>query len=262
MKTRLIALIAILFLTVSFIQAQATVQLVGSGKTGTITPGETVTGEILVSEDGKNLQPIGFVGHNGSNRFQGDFDAWYFDPTPGENYVISVTATGGDLIPTLLIVSENRTPTLPMDRIVTVSALDANADEDANAGVCLRHTADRRYTILVYRQYNTAQTGQYELTLTTATEDALTGGSPTAVCPVGTFVTTVPDTVVNIRNGDGVRFAAIGRMQPNELYVVLGVGSVRGWRHILFMDDTGALRDGYVSERYTIMTTRQPGDSP
>lgn len=254
MKTHLISFIFILLLTVSFVQAQEAVQLVGSGKTGTITPGQTVAGEILVSEDGKQLQPINFVGHNGGNRFQGDFDAWYFDAVAGENYVISVKATGGDLKPTLLLIGEARIP--------TVSALDANADNDTNAGVCLRTAAERRYAILVHRTYNSAQTGQYELLLKTATEDELTGGSPTAVCPVGTFVTTLPDTVVNIRNGDGVRFAAIGRMQPNQLYVMLGVGSVREWRHILFIDFMGELRDGYVSERYTLITSAQPGDSP
>ena len=252
MKNLLI--VFILVFCFSFVQAQETVKLVGSGKTGTITPGQTVTGEILVSEDGRDIQPISFVGHNGSNRFQGDFDAWYFDATQGENYVISVKATSGDLKPTLLLTIEARIP--------TVSALDGNADDDANAGVCLRDSGEGTRVILVYRQPNTAQTGQYELSLTTATEDELTGGSPTAVCPVGTFVTTLPDTKVNIRNGDGVRFAAIGRMQPNELYVMLGTASVREWRHILFMDYTGALRDGYVSDRYTTITSAQPGDSP
>lgn len=262
MKIRLIVFVLVCFLASSLAHAQENVSIAGSGKTGTITPGQIVIGEILVSEDGRDLQPISFVGHNGSNRVQGDFDAWYFDPTPGENYIISVTATSGDLKPTLLITSENRNQQLPHDRIVTVSALDANADKDARAGVCLRDTADRRYTILIHRQPDTAQTGEYELSLTAASADELTGGSPTAVCPVGTFVTTIPGTVVNIRNGEGVRFEVIGRMQPNQLYSLFGKASVLGWRHILFMDDTSALRDGYVSERYTIVTTKQPGDSP
>jgi hypothetical protein len=254
MKIRMIVFVLVCFLLFSFVQAQKTVSLVGSGKTSAITPGQTVSGEIFVSADSKDIPPISFVGHNGSNRVQGDFDAWVFDAALGENYIISVKATNGDLRPTLLLTTEERIP--------GVSALDSNADEDANAGVCLRNTADRRYTILVYRQSGTAQTGQYELSLTAASADDLSGGSPTAVCKVGTFVTTLPDTVVNIRNGEGVRFGVIGKMQPNQLYVMLGTASVPDWRHILFMDDAGALRDGYVSERYTIVTTKQPGDSP
>jgi len=258
MKTRLIVFIAMLFLTVSFVQAQEAVSIIGSGKTGAITPGQTVSGEIFISDNGRDIQPINFVGHNGSNRFQGDFDAWVFDPTPGENYIISVTATGGDLKPTLLITSENRNQQLPQDRIVTVSALDANADKDASAGVCLRDTADRRYTILIHRQPDTAQTGEYELSLTAASADELTGGSPTAVCKVGTFVTTLPNTTVNIRAGDGLSFRIIGKMQPNQLYLLFGAASVGDWRHIEFFDDSGQMRDGYISKRFTVITGAQP----
>ncbi|HEX2907563.1 MAG TPA: hypothetical protein VHO69_11915 [Phototrophicaceae bacterium] len=226
---------------------QEPVTVIGSGATGTITPGETVTGEIEFSARGSRLAPITFVGHNGSNRYQGDFDAWTFAAVPGENYLITVTATGGDLIPTLMLTAEAPIPTL--------AALDLNADGNSQAGMCLRAAFYERYAILVERQAGMAQTGSYQLTLTTAAETDLTGGSPTAVCSVGTFITTRANTRVNIRAGNGLNFAIVGQMEPHAFYSLFGGNAGEsGWRHILFFDDNDQLWDGYVSARLTTIT--------
>ncbi|MBI5666367.1 MAG: hypothetical protein HZC41_00045 [Chloroflexi bacterium] len=242
MKTRLIVFLLVFCATLSFVRAQDNVRVVGSGTTGTITPDETVTGEILNSASGSAITPISFIGRNGSNRVQGDFDVWYFDAVPGENYVIRVTATRGNLRPTLLLVAEGRIP--------TISALDTNADEDASAGLCLWQATGQQYAILVHRQPDTTQSGDYDLTLTAATGNDLSGGSATTVCSAGTFVTTLPNTVVNIRAGNGLRFRVIGQMQPNQPYWLFGPPAAGGWRQIGFFDD-GEVRFGYVSERYT-----------
>ena len=250
------------------------IPVLGSGDTGVISYGETVTGEIEVSADAADMLPIQFVGHNGANRSQGDYDVWYFDAPKDDGSVITITATSGDLIPTLLVVSDADSSGSYPNPIPGVSAWDQNVDGDLNAGACLfavsRHNpyADsasdsRRYAIVVFRQEDTAQTGSYTLTLEKAVNDAeISGGSPTAICRVGTFVFTRGNIAINIRSNPGLQFSIKGRMQPGEPY---NFSHTYGdWTHIDYWDGD-SICDGYVKSSLTRLTgelNEAPEQSP
>src|SRR5690242_14173065 len=141
----------LLFLSVHLVAAQSDVAVTGSGETGTITYGETVTGELEVS-DASDTPPISYVGHNGANRVQGDFDVWKVDVEKGANVIIRLTATDADFAPTLMITNEDSESSAPVFLVVN---LDNNVDGDSEAGVCLRAVPqDNQYAIIVYRQQN------------------------------------------------------------------------------------------------------------
>ncbi|MCC6803667.1 MAG: hypothetical protein IT319_12360 [Anaerolineae bacterium] len=231
------------------------VTLLGSGQRGFIAYGETVTGAIERSEAGSDVSSISYVGHNGANRVQGDFDVWYFNPAAGDNAVITVTAGDGDLVPTLLIIRD----VTPDERIPTVSGMDYNLDGDATAGVCLRSIwGAAPVGIIVFRPDDTEQTGGYTLTLEKAGDEAaLTSGSPTAVCKVGTFVSTNGNYRVNIRTGPGLSFRAIGQMQPNGAYLYMN--GYDGWSHIQFWSGD-QLADGYVKDTFIHITGSLDGE--
>src|SRR5215216_354787 len=103
-----LALISLVVLTTWRLSAQPEIPILGSGDSGVIQYSETVSGEIELSDDDNvaEMESIRFVGHNGSGRVQGDFDVWDFDMPKNTYSVMTVTATSGDLIPTLLIVNE------------------------------------------------------------------------------------------------------------------------------------------------------------
>jgi len=250
------------------------IPVLGSGDTGVISYGETVTDEIEVSDTAADMLPIQFVGHNGANRSQGDFDVWYFDAPKDDGSVITITATSGDLIPTLLVVSDADSSGSYPNPIPGVSAWDQNVDGDLNAGACLfavsRHNpyADsasdsRRYAIVVFRQEGTAQTGSYTLTLEKAASDAeISGGSPTAICRVGTFVFTRGSIAINIRSNPGLQFSVKGRMQPGEPYTFSHTDG--DWTHIDYWDGD-SISDGYVKTSLTRVTgelNEAPEQSP
>lgn len=228
----------VLLLSVILTHAQGEVEVRGSGETASITYGETVTGEIEVS-DAHQVSPISYVGHNGVNRVQGDFDAWTFDSKVGDNLIIRMTATSKGLTPTLLVTMDSND-----FAIVLVTAWDANVDGDAEAGVCLRGiNEESHYSILAYRQ-GEQQAGSYSLSLEKVeTVQDLAGGSETAICSVGSFVQTVDDNVINIRSNPGTNFSIKSRMQPNAPYSLFSTGD--DWTHILLrLDDQ--ITDGYV----------------
>src|SRR5690349_8632726 len=133
-KLMRILMLFVLLLSVLVASAQADIDVEGSGKTGTITYGETVTGELQVS-DASDIQSISYVGHNGQNRVQGDFDVWNVDVHKGDNLIVRLTATHRDFIPTLLITYSD---TSSFNSIGSVVNLDLNVDGDSEAGVCLR----------------------------------------------------------------------------------------------------------------------------
>jgi hypothetical protein len=236
-RIALAALASALWIGVAAVVAQDRINVVGTGETGTIQPGETVSGTLELS-DASTLSPISYVGHNGANRQQGDFDAWRFEADSDENFVIEVIATDGDLVPTLLIIRES-------DSIPTVSAWDSNADGDSHVGVCLPHVSGGTYVILASRQPETEQTGSYELTLTSAAEEELGGGSETATCRVGTFVATKGTRPVNIRSNPGTQYDIIGQMQPGEPYTYYSGGTL-GWLQIMFYREGFGVWNGYV----------------
>jgi hypothetical protein len=232
-----IAFILLLFLSVSVAAAQAEVEVKGSGETGTIIYGETITEELEVS-DASSIGPISFVGHNGANRSQGDFDAWYFDAHKGDNVIIRMTADG-DFTPTLLITMKS-----PDFAIILVTAWDSNPDGDSEAGVCLTNIQrDEQYAVLAYRQEDVP--AKYSLSLEKVDSVAdLSGGSETAVCGVGSNVISRGDNVINIRSNPGTNFSIKSKMQPGQPYTLFSTGEA--WTHILFHAENG-ITDGYVS---------------
>lgn len=260
-STLISGIVVLILLAASGVMAQGDnpslpdVTLLGSGERGFIAYGETVTGSIERSETGSGVSSISYVGHNGANRVQGDFDVWYFSPAVGDKAVITVTADGGDFVPTLLVIRD----VTPDERIPTVADLDYNLDGDATAGVCLRSNwVSAPLGIIVFRPNDTEQTGRYSLTLEKAEDEAgLTGGSPTATCKVGTFVRTNGDYRVNIRTGPGVNFRAIGQMQPSGGYLYMNGYS--GWSHIQFWSGD-QIADGYVKDSL-IHITSSPDDA-
>lgn len=248
-------LIVLLAVGVSAQSGLPDVPLVGAGERGMIAYGETVTGIIENSEAGSDVQPISYVGHNGANRVQGDFDVWYFDAAEGDNAVITVTATDGDLTPTLLVIND----VMPGVTTPTVAGWDYNLDGDAAAGFCLRSLwRAMPIAIIVARPEDTEQTGSYTLTLEKAEDETtLTGGSTTAVCKVGTFVKTNGDYRVNIRGIPDISYRIVGKMQPGEAYLYMnGYG---GWTHIQFWSGDN-LADGYVKDSYIHITGSLDGE--
>jgi hypothetical protein len=249
---RFLTILALL-LSVSLTHAQAEVEVRGSGETAPIAYGETVTGEIEVS-DANQITPISYVGHNGTNRSQGDFDAWTFDSQVGDNLIVKMTATSDGLTPTLLVTMDSND-----FAIVLVTAWDGNVDGDAEAGVCLRDiNQELHYTILAFRQ-GEQQTGTYSLSLEQVeTVQDLAAGSETAVCSVGSFVQTVGDNVINIRSNPGTSFSIKSKMQPNAPYTLLGAGD--DWTHILLrLDDK--ITDGYVYTPLIEITGASPAEA-
>lgn len=225
------------------------IEVLGSGKVGTIDYGETVSGHLDFTPDMPyDLPAIYFVGHNGAGRKQGDFDAWYFDAPANTSTVITVTATDGDLIPELLIAAEPP----PEQRVVAVAALDLNVDQDAHAGLCIRSwQQDWHYVILVERQEGTEQTGSYQLTLERADSDQDLSYQ-TAACRVGTWAISRGDSRINIRVGESLSFRVKGVMQPGQPYTVMSADSVwfgsdDRWVHIRYRD-ADRWSDGYVSQ--------------
>ena len=230
----------LLLLNVHLVAAQTDVEVSGSGETGTITYGETVTGELEVSE-ASDIQSISFVGHNGQNRRQGDFDVWYFDAQKGDDLIIRMTATDGDFAPTLLITYEEKTS---FNSMVGVVNLDANYGEDGEAGACLRDVPqNNQYAIVAYRTQPIQ--GSYSLSLEKVdSPEALSGGSDTAWCSVGTFVYTREDFAVNIRSGPSKTFSIKAKMQPGQPYNFYSFGE--DWTQITYQTPDG-LGGGYVS---------------
>ncbi|MEO8394018.1 MAG: hypothetical protein ABI700_13595 [Chloroflexota bacterium] len=246
MKKLLILLISLNFVVLMAVSLSAQpspdIPIEGSGHRGVIAYGEAVSGQIDLSDTGAKMDSIGFVGHNGSGRVQGDFDVWDFDMPKGTFSVISVTATSGDLIPTMLIVNEPQKGSI----IAGVSGLDANVDGDLGAGVCLLdRIGDGHYEIVINRQAETRQTGSYLLTLEQAVDiHDLGGGSASAVCRVGTFAITQGSSRINIRSNPGLKFSIISSMQPDQPYSVFGTPS--DWTPIVFWSGD-QWRSGYVS---------------
>jgi hypothetical protein len=221
------------------------IAIVGSGSISSIQPGTTATGDIAASEQA-TLGSIGYVGHNGGNRHLGDADAWTFAPEAGAAYIIRATTTGGDLVPSLLLVSEYSIP--------SVSAWDANLDGDANAGLCIRQVAAdaTQYAVLVSRQPDTRQEGSYQLTVERVAPDALANG--TMVCPAGTFVTPADGAPVDVHAGPGTEFSYRTTMQPGEIYNLFS-GGYDGWVQVLYYDAAlGYVMDGYApADRVTLL---------
>jgi hypothetical protein len=243
--------VLMLLLSVSLTQAQAEVEVQGSGETAPIAYGETVTGEIEVS-DANQVTPISYVGHNGTNRSQGDFDAWTFDSQAGDNLIVRMTATSDGLTPTLLVTMDSNDSS-----IVLVTAFDGNVDGDAEAGVCLREiNEERHYTILAFRQ-GEDQTGTYSLSLEQVeTVQDLAGGSETAICSVGSFVQTVGDKTIKI--GVPGCHPHYCQMQPQAPYNLYSAGST--WTHIWFrLGDQ--ITEGYVHTPLIEITGASPTEA-
>jgi hypothetical protein len=250
--------LVILLLTTSVARAQGEVEVLGTGETGTIAYGETVTGMLEVS-NASNLEPIRFVGHNGKDRVQGDFDVWYLDTQQGDNLIIRATATDGAFAPTLLVTYEDQTS---ITHIVGVVTLDDNVDGDAEAGVCLRDIPqNNQYGIVVYRQETAAV--NYSLSVEQVDSAAdLSGDSETAVCSVGTLVYSRGDYAVNIRSDSGTKYAIKGKMQPGQPYSFLS-GYVDEWTVVGFFRPDGYLDSGYVRTRLIRITgTMDDADEP
>jgi hypothetical protein len=241
-------LIAMVLMTASLVRAESNVEVKGSGKTGAIAYGETVTGTIEVSE-ASDIQSISFVGHNGQNRRQGDFDVWYFDAQQADNLIIRVNATDGNFAPTILVTFEDKT-----SGISSVVNWDGNVDGDAEAGVCLRNIPhSQQYAIVVFRQE--AMTGNYSLSLEkVASVGDLSGGSETAVCSVGSFVVSRGDYVINIRANPGKQFRIKDQMQPGQLYSFYSAGG--DWTQIAFVSEesVSGIAGGYVSTPLVVIT--------
>jgi hypothetical protein len=221
-------------------QAESDMTVVGAGNTGVIAYEETVTGKIEAS-DMVAMPPIDFVGHNGQDRRQGDFDVWYFDAGEGDHLIITMTATGGDLIPTVLLVNDDGAS------IPGVAALDTNPDGDLSAGVCLTPYVDNRFAIVVFRQEDTRQTGTYTLTLNSVTSvEALSDYSTTAICRVGTFVFTRGNTAIPVYAGPDTKSTVIGHMLPNSPYSYFPhYGD--SWTIVVLRSSDGRFSSGYVS---------------
>jgi hypothetical protein len=242
-----LGIVVLVLLMVGVVRAQSEVEVVGSGKTGTVAYGETVTGTIEVS-DANTYGAMSFVGHNGADRSQGDFDVWYFDAKPGDYVIVRMTATSGDLIPTLLLTADDRDA-----RIVYVNGWDYNPDGDQQAGMCFWGIQkDQQYGIVAFRQ-DDQQTGDYSLTVERVEGfDALHDGSETAVCGVGTFAMTKGSRAINIRSNPGTDFSIAAKMQPGSPYSVFSTGDP-DWTHILYWAD-GEVQDGYVAARLIRLT--------
>jgi hypothetical protein len=243
-KLMRILMLFMLFLSVHIVAAQNDIEVVGSGKTGTITYGETVTGTLEVT-DASNIDPIHFVGHNGKNRGQGDFDVWNFDvATDGDNFIVRMTAVDGDFTPTLLVVGRDKTGEI---KPLGVTNLDNNYDGDSEAGVCLWKLSHlTEFTIIAYR--TEAVQGNYSLSLEKVdSSEALAGGSSTLWCSVGTFVYTGGDYGVNIRSDAGRQYSIKGKMQPGQPYNFSDIAG-KDWTGITYQTPDGEGRGyGYVS---------------
>ena len=168
-----------------------------------IAYGETVTGSIEYSEAGSSVQPINYVGHMGTHRIQGDFDVWYFDAAKGDNAVITVTATDGDLVPTLLVIDEVEAGVL-FQFSVAVRSWTATWTATPRPGiVCASSTRTRSSASSLPGRRIPSRRGLYPNRRTSGGDQELSGGSETAVCRVGTFVITGGNYRVNIRSNPG-----------------------------------------------------------